>query len=224
MNLMKVDSCIFPEDLLYDIENFVWADVKATKVVTIGITMLLSSISGRLSTIKLKDVGTEIEKGKVLATIESNKYFGVVRAPFTGRIVEVNEFIHQKPKLVNDFPYSYGWFVKMEPLSIDKYLVNLQPIEDCHDKVKVLIKDLHIQCFVAYPDYEMYEIGVECAATLTKLDELISKIEIGEVIHLVSDDKTADLEMIRWSQESGQSILETRPEENLLHFIVKKIK
>jgi glycine cleavage system H lipoate-binding protein/TusA-related sulfurtransferase len=221
---MKVDSCIFPEDLLYDIENFVWADVKATKVVTIGITMLLSSISGRLSTIKLKDVGTEIEKGKVLATIESNKYFGVVRAPFSGRIIEVNEFIRQKPKLVNDFPYSYGWFVKMEPLSIDKYLVNLQPIEDCHDKVKVLIKDLHIQCFVAYPDYEMYEIGVECAATLTKLDELISKIEIGEVIHLVSDDKTADLEMIRWSQESGQSILETRPEENLLHFIVKKIK
>ena len=224
MNLMKVDSCIFPEDLLYDIENFVWADVKATKVVTIGITMLLSSISGRLSTIKLKDVGTEIEKGKVLATIESNKYFGVVRAPFSGRIVEVNEFIRQKPKLVNDFPYSYGWFVKMEPLSIDKYLVNLQPIEDCHDKVKVLIKDLHIQCFVAYPDYEMYEIGVECAATLTKLDELISKIEIGEVIHLVSDDKTADLEMVRWSQESGQSILETRPEENLLHFIVKKVK
>jgi glycine cleavage system H protein len=221
---MKIDSCMFPEGFLYDIENFVWVDVKATKVVTIGITTLLSSISGRLSTIKLKDVGTEIEKGKALATIESNKYFGVVRAPFSGRIIEINEFIRQKPKLVNDFPYSYGWFVKMEPLSIDTYLVNLQPIENCHDKIKALIKDLHIRCFVAYPDYEMYEIGVECAATLTKLDELISKIKIGEVIHLVSDDKTADLEMIRWSQESGQSILETRPEENLLHFIVKKIK
>jgi glycine cleavage system H protein len=224
MNLMKIDNCIFPEGLLYDIENFVWVDVKATKVVTIGITTLLSSISGRLSTIKLKEVGTEIEKGKGLATIESNKYFGVVRAPLTGRIIEVNEFIRRKPKLVNEFPYSYGWFVKMEPLSIDKYPVNLQPIENCHDKVKSLINDLHIRCFVAYPDYEMYEIGVECAATLTKLDELISKIEIGEIVHLVSDDKTADLEMVRWSQESGQSILETRPEENLLHFIVKKVK
>ena len=221
---MKIDNCIFPEGLLYDIENFVWVDVKATKVVTIGITTLLSSISGRLSTIKLKEVGTEIEKGKGLATIESNKYFGVVRAPLTGRIIEVNEFIRRKPKLVNDFPYSYGWFVKMEPLSINKYPVNLQPIENCHDKVKSLINDLHIRCFVAYPDYEMYEIGVECAATLTKLDELISKIEIGDVIHLVSDDKTADLEMIRWSQERGQSILESRPEENLLHFIVKKVK
>jgi glycine cleavage system H protein len=89
MNLMKIDNCIFPEGLLYDIENFVWVDVKATKVVTIGITTLLSSISGRLSTIKLKEVGTEIEKGKGLATIESNKYFGVVRAPLTGRILFV---------------------------------------------------------------------------------------------------------------------------------------
>jgi glycine cleavage system H protein len=53
---------------------------------------------------------------------------------------------------------------------------------------------------------------------------LISRIETGEIVHMVSDDKTADLEMIRWSEESGQSILETRPEGNLLHIIVKKVK
>jgi glycine cleavage system H protein len=41
---------------------------------------------------------------------------------------------------------------------------------------------------------------------------------------LVSDDNTADLEMTRWSEERGQSILETRPEGNLLHFIIKKTK
>ena len=27
------------------------------------------------------------------------------------------------------------------------------------------------RCFSAFPDYEMFEIGVECAATLTKLDD-----------------------------------------------------
>src|SRR5215204_2758439 len=206
MNLMKIDNCLFPEDLLYDVENFVWADVKVKNAVTIGITALLSSVSGRISAIK------------------SSKYFGLVRAPFKGRIIEVNDSIRRKPKLVNDFPYSNGWFVKMEPLSMNKYPANLEPIGDCYDKIKKLINDLHIRCFIAYPDYEMYEIGVECAATLTKLDELISRIETGEIVHMVSDDKTADLEMIRWSEESGQSILETRPEGNLLHIIVKKVK
>ena len=221
---MKIESCIFPEDLLYDVENLVWANTKASKVVTIGITALLSSISGRISTIKIKDTGTRIENGKVLATIESNKYFGVIRAPFTGTIIEINDSILQRPKLVNDFPYSDGWFVKMEPSYMNQRLRNLQPIEECHDKIKMIIDNLHIRCFVAYPDYEMYEIGVECAATLTKLDELVSKINLGEIIHVVSDDKTADLEITRWAEDSGQKILETRPEGNLLHIIVKKVK
>lgn len=221
---MKIESCVFPEDLLYDVENLVWANTKASKVVTIGITALLSSISGRISTIKIKDTGTRIENGKVLATIESNKYFGVIRAPFTGTIIEINDSILQRPKLVNDFPYSDGWFVKMEPSYMNQRLRNLQPIEECHDKIKMIIDNLHIRCFVAYPDYEMYEIGVECAATLTKLDELVSKINLGEIIHVVSDDKTADLEITRWAEDSGQKILETRPEGNLLHIIVKKVK
>jgi len=87
-----------------------------------------------------------------------------------------------------------------------------------------LIQKLHVRCFVAFPDHEMFEIGVECAATLTKLDELLIKLPIGDVVHLVSDDLTADLEMIRWSEQNGQSLLETRTEGNLFHFIVKKIR
>jgi glycine cleavage system H protein len=221
---MKIDNCEFPDGLLYDMENFVWADMKATRGITIGISTLLSSISGRLSAINLMGVGSQLQKGKRLATIESNTYFGVVRAPFSGKVLEVNESILRKPKLVNDFPYTEGWFVKMKPLSNATDPTNLLPIGNCHDTVKTLIKNLHIRCFVAYPDYEMFEIGIECAATLTKLDELIPKIKIGEIIHLVSDDQTANIEMIRWAEGSGQSILETRAEGNLMHFIVKRIK
>jgi glycine cleavage system H protein len=219
---MKIDNCEFPDELLYDMENFVWADMKESIGITIGITTLLSAISGKLSAINLMGVGSQVQRGKRLATIESNAYFGVVRAPLSGKVLEVNESILRKPKLVNDFPYTEGWFVKMEPMSNVTDSTNLLPIGNCQDTAKTLIKDLHIRCFVAYPDYEMSEIGVECAATLTKLDELIPKIKIGEIVHLVSDDKTANLEMIRWAEGSGQSILENRSEGNLMHFIVKR--
>jgi TusA-related sulfurtransferase len=70
----------------------------------------------------------------------------------------------------------------------------------------------------------MFEIGVECAATLTKFDELLAGLEIGQVVHLVSDDVTADLEISRWSEQTGQAIIELRREGNLFHFIIKKIK
>jgi glycine cleavage system H lipoate-binding protein/TusA-related sulfurtransferase len=219
---MKIDNCSFPEDLLYDAENFIWINNKE-KSVTVGITAIMASIAGRLSNIKLKPVGTKLEKGKSCGTLESAKYFGVVRTPVSGIIVQVNKSLMNKPKLANDFPYAEGWFVKIE-LSDMEDLKALETIENCHDKMSIAIQKLRVRCFAAFPDHEMFEIGVECSATLAKLDELIEKIPAGEVIHLVSDDPTADLEMSRWSEERGQSLLEIKNEGNLLHFIVKKMR
>jgi glycine cleavage system H protein len=219
---MKIDNCSFPEDLLYDTENFVWMSNKE-KTVTIGITTIMTSIAGKLSRIKLKPVGTKLEKGMSCGSLESAKYFGVVRTPISGTIVQVNKSLMDKPKLANDSPYTEGWFVKIEPSDMGD-MRTLETIENCHDKMSLAIQKLRVRCFAAFPDYEMFEIGVECSATLAKLDELIEKIPAGEVIHLVSDDPTADLEMLRWSEERGQSLLEMRNEGNLFHFIVKKLR
>ena len=219
---MKIDNCSFPEDLLYDTENFVWMGNKE-KTVTIGITTIMTSIAGKLSRIKLKPVGTKVEKGMSCGSLESAKYFGVVRTPISGTIVQVNKSLMDKPKLANDSPYTEGWFVKIEPSDMGD-MRTLETIENCHDKMSLAIQKLRVRCFAAFPDHEMFEIGVECSATLAKLDELIEKIPAGEVIHLVSDDPTADLEMLRWSEEREQSLLEMRNEGNLFHFIVKKLR
>jgi glycine cleavage system H protein len=197
---MKIDNCSFPEDLLYDIENFVWIRNKGEKTVTIGITAIMASIAGKLSNVKLKQVGTKLEKGKSCGSLESAKYFGVVRNPVSGIIVQINKSLMDKPKLANDFPYTKGWLVKVEPLDIGD-LKAFETIENCYDKMSLAIQKLRVRCFTAFPDHEMFEIGVECSATLAKLDELIEKIPAGEVVHLVSDDPTADLEMLRWSEE-----------------------
>jgi glycine cleavage system H protein len=220
---MKIDNCSFPEDLLYDTENFVWISKKEKETVTIGITTIMASIAGRLSNIKLKQVGTKVEKGRSCGSLESAKYFGVVRTPISGIIVQVNKSLMDNPKLANDFPYTEGWFLKIE-LSDKEDLKALETIENCHDTMSLAIQKLRVRCFAAFPDHEMFEIGVECSATLAKLDELLKKIPGGEVIHLVSDDPTADIEMLRWSEQKGQSLLETRKEENLFHFIVKKMR
>ena len=229
---MRISHCDFPEGILYDLNNFVWIKRNDDDhyVVTLGVTPILISLSGKLTKIKLKEIGTIIEKSKSVGSIESLRYFGMVRCPIKGEIVEVNNTLTDNPKTVNDFPYDEGWFVKIKiqntDSSIDSELKNdcLKFIDECHDEIKKIMEKLHVRCFSAFPDYEMFEIGVECAATLTKLDELVGKINMGNVIHVVSDDTSADLEMIRWSEERGQDLLESRKEGNLFHFIVKKIK
>jgi glycine cleavage system H lipoate-binding protein/TusA-related sulfurtransferase len=229
---MRIGHCEFPDGILYDLDNFVW--IKRSEddhyVFTLGVTPILISLAGKLIKIKLKEIGTVIEKSKSVGSIESLRYFGMVRCPLKGKIVEVNNMLTNNPKTVNDFPYGEGWFVKIKiqnsDSSIDSELNRdcLKFIDECRDEIKEIMEKLHVRCFSAFPDYEMFEIGVECAATLTKLDELIGNINLGNVVHVVSDDTSADLEMIRWSEERGQILLESRKEGNLFHFIVKKIK
>ncbi|HXV88980.1 MAG TPA: glycine cleavage system protein H [Nitrososphaeraceae archaeon] len=229
---MQICHCEFPEGILYDLDNFVWLKRSDDDhyVVTLGLTPILISLAGKLTKIKLKEVGTIIEASKSVGSIESLRYFGMVRCPVKGKIIEVNNTLTDNPKTVNDFPYNEGWFVKIKIQNSDSTIDSelnsdcLKFIDECHNEIKKIMEKLHVRCFTAFPDYEMFEIGVECAATLTKLDELIGKINMGNVVHVVSDDTSADLEMIRWSEERGQDLLESRKEGKLFHFIVKKIK
>jgi len=223
---MEIDNCIFPDQLLYDVENFVWAsDENSNGSMLVGITTIMAFIAGKICNIRIKNPGTEIKRGKSIGTVESNKYFGVVRSPISGKIIDTNHSIINNPKIVNDYPYTKGWFARIRPSNnvYDEYKA-LETIENCHVKIRPIIRQLHIRCFAAFPDHELFELGVECAATLTKLDELLARIQIGQVVHLVSDDVTADLEITRWSEQTGQSVIELRREGNLFHFIIKKTK
>ena len=220
---MKINHCDFPEEILYDVENFVWSKISADEgTITIGIINCLGYITGKLSNINLRAAGTYVERGKSLGTIESPRYFGVIRAPISGKIIELNSSLSYEPELANKFPYTQGWFAKLKVTRIGEEINNLQNIKSCYDDIVALIQRHHVVCFDAFPDFELFQIGVECAATLAKLDELLERTPVGSVIHLVSDDTTADLEMIRWADQTGQSLLDSRREENLFHFVIKK--
>ncbi len=126
---MILNNCNFPDNLLYDPDNFVWIDTSNTDSIKIGIIPILSFISGKIKTIKLKKGDSFIEKGKSLGSIESLKYFGIVRSPVSGKIKEINLSVLSKPKQVNDSPYDLGWLVKIVPSNLEKELDYLKSID-----------------------------------------------------------------------------------------------
>ena len=125
---MIIDNCNFPDNLLYDPDNFVWVDVSNENSIKIGIIPILSSIAGKLQSIKLKKKGTNIEKGKSSVSMESLKYFGIVKYPLNGKIKEINESILSKPKQVNDSPYEFGWLSTIVPSNFNKDLDGLKKL------------------------------------------------------------------------------------------------
>jgi len=221
---LRIDYCDFPDDALYDLMNNVWIRLGSNGVVRMGITSVHAALAGRLNKINLKPVGAPLKGAQSVGTIESARYFGVVRTPISGTVVAVNARLEQEPKLANDFPYTLGWFVELSRSYDNSDLGSLVRPREAEDRIRGLIRELHVRCFSAYPDHEMWEIGVECAAVLVRLNELIDRCQLSDVIHVVSDDPTAEIEMERWSDETGQSILESRKEGNLTHFVVKKVR
>jgi glycine cleavage system H protein len=230
---MQIDYCYFPEDVLYDIDNLVWAKISRNDkssdhaLVRVGITPILACISGKISSLKIKPVNSYIVKGKSLGTLESTKYFGVIRSPITGWIDEINEKAVSKPKLANDVPYDEGWIVKINSSNIKNDVRDLDTIVNCQDKIRRIIQDLKIRCFSVSSDVEMVEIGSECVSVLTKLEELSGTLDHGEVVHLVSDNPFTNINIfietyIRWSELTGHLLLDIRKEGNLFHFMIKK--
>jgi glycine cleavage system H protein len=208
---------------LYDLENNVWVRLDEKKRAKVGITSVHSALAGKLNEVKFKPNGTLLERGQAVATIESVRYFGAVRTPLTGRLEQVNSMLEKSPKLANDYPYEAGWFALIEPSQPSQEMGRLIDPRSAEEKIGSQIRELRVHCFTAYPDHEMWEIGVECAGVLVRLNDLIKRMSLNEVVHVVSDDPTADIEMVRWSDESGQQLLESRQEGKLMHFIVRKV-
>jgi len=219
---MRIDSCEFPDDLLYDEDGLVWARVEPSGDVVIGITTIYAAVAGRPTRISSKPVGVEYERGKAIANFESGKYFGPIRSPVAGRLLRVNEAVLANPRLVTDSLYNSGWIARLRPTR-DEEARALQKAGDAEPRLRNQIAALHVRCFAAFPDFEMVEIGTECAAVLSRLNELLSRIQIGDVVHVVSDDLTAPIEMTRWSDQTGQPIIDERREGNLFHFLVRKV-
>jgi len=61
-----------------------------------------------------KEPGELIEKGQVLAIIESVKAAADVNSPISGKVIEVNESLSDTPEVLNEDPYENGWLFKVD--------------------------------------------------------------------------------------------------------------
>jgi glycine cleavage system H lipoate-binding protein/TusA-related sulfurtransferase len=221
---LEIDHCIFPDDLLYDLENNTWLRVEEDGEVTIGVTSVLPAIAGKLTLARLKAVGIDIQRGQSLGTLESQKFVGPIPSPVSGTLVKTNGLVVDKPRIINDAPYEDGWIARLRPSQLKLERILLSKSGESKIPLQQKIAEFHVRCFKAFPDHEMSEIGTECSAVLIHLNELLATISVGEVVHLVSDDPTAYVEMVVWSERTGQSLVDWRKEGNLFHFIVRKVR
>ena len=100
-----------PDELKYN-RSHEWVRAEGDGVV-VGITHYAQDQLGEVVYVELPDVGTGVDAGDELGTLESVKAVSEFLAPVAGEVIEVNERLEDEPNLVNDDPYGDGWLVKL---------------------------------------------------------------------------------------------------------------
>ncbi|MEJ5210809.1 MAG: glycine cleavage system protein GcvH [Burkholderiales bacterium] len=118
--MSTVRGCPFPDDLYYDVESNVWCRREPDGSVTVGMTAYATALAGPIVAFTPKAVGRRVEQERSVATVESGKWVGPVKAPVSGEIIAVNEALDAQPGLVNEDPYGAGWMVRMQPSEWDE--------------------------------------------------------------------------------------------------------
>ena len=118
-------GCIVRKDLHYRVDDHTWVKTAEDGTVWVGMTDIAQNLAGPLLHARAKAAGTQREKGKPIATVESAKWVGPVKSPVSGQIIEVNKKVGQEATLINRSPYNEGWIVRMQPSNLQQDLAEM---------------------------------------------------------------------------------------------------
>jgi len=81
----------------------------------VGISEYAQSQLGDVIYVELPKVGTELTAGSKFGVVESVKAASDLYSPVSGKVVETNPALSDKPELINSDPYGEGWMLRLEP-------------------------------------------------------------------------------------------------------------
>src|SRR6476659_7598770 len=102
---------MYPENFRYTKEHE-WVSVDGDTG-TVGITDHAQSELGDIVYVDLPKIGTQLDQGKSLGSVESVKAVSDIYCPVSGEITEVNEILAQAPEKLNQDPHGAAWLVKL---------------------------------------------------------------------------------------------------------------
>jgi glycine cleavage system H protein len=103
---------MYPENLKYS-KDHEWVKLEGN-IATVGISFYAQEELGDIVYVDLPEIGKTVKQNDVLAVIESVKSASDVYSPISGKVIEVNEKLKEKPEIINEDPYHEGWIAKLE--------------------------------------------------------------------------------------------------------------
>ena len=102
-----------PGDLKF-LKSHEWVRAEGNGRATVGISDHAQASLGDLVYVELPNVGDSVEAGNAAAVVESVKAASDVYSPVSGKVVEVNAALADKPETINEDAFGDGWLFVIE--------------------------------------------------------------------------------------------------------------
>ncbi len=109
---------MYPQDLHYT-KQHEWVRVSGDTG-EVGITDYAQQELGDIVYVDLPRVGTKVEQGKVMGSVESVKAVSDIYAPVSGEVIAINDALATAPEKLNESPHADGWLVKIRLAAPDE--------------------------------------------------------------------------------------------------------
>ncbi len=103
---------IILDELLYTAEHE-WVKIEGN-IATVGISDFAQNELGDIVFVEIETLEQTIQEGEIFGTVEAVKTVSDLFMPISGKIIEINKALADKPELINTDPYNDGWMVKIE--------------------------------------------------------------------------------------------------------------
>ena len=117
----------FPDNLMYT-KDHEWLRIEGDQAY-VGITYFAQSELGDIVFIDIDSEGEHLEKEEVFGSVEAVKTVSDLFMPLSGKVIEINSELEDRPELVNEDPYGEGWIIKIDISDISESS-NLLSYED----------------------------------------------------------------------------------------------
>lgn len=108
---MRLGRWQFPDAFHYD-EGHQWVRFEDGEAV-IGITDYSQETAGDILYLELPAVGTSVQAGEAVGSVEAGKWVGRLLTPVDGEVVAINAALAEEPGRVNRDPYGEGWLMRL---------------------------------------------------------------------------------------------------------------
>jgi glycine cleavage system H protein len=91
-----------------------WLVLNERGIATMGISDFAQRQLGDIVSVELPTVGSAFSQMQPMAIVDSVKASSDIYSAASGKVVQVNEDLIEKPELINQSPYNLGWIVKIK--------------------------------------------------------------------------------------------------------------